>query len=133
MTIKSAILSTRVVPELFEEADKVAREAGQKRGDFIEEAIKEKIDRTKNPGLHLVKPPEDLRVIPETSGKHREIVLASIKEAPATKFELAQRLRWEDLWISPRLTELKKAGLIVANGKRINPKSGASCAVWRVK
>jgi hypothetical protein len=48
--IKSAILSTRVFPQFFEETNSAATLAGKKRGDFIEEAVREKIERVLNSG-----------------------------------------------------------------------------------
>lgn len=124
--LKGTILSARVYPEFGAAVDIAADVAGKKRGDFIVEAIEEKIER-----MSRTIPWKAPQKVLETIGTHREIILLELLKAPATKFELAKRLGWDEHWVSPRITELRKRGRAFTTGEyRINPHSGRPCHIW---
>lgn len=78
-------------------------------------------------------------VMPKTSNR-RSIVLLVLGEGPQTADEIAYKLyernitsRFERNFVSPRLTELKKKGLIEAIGKREGILNDRMQAIWAIK
>lgn len=68
-----------------------------------------------------------------TAATLREAVLEELKRAALTADEAAAALDQSVLAIRPRLSELKRLGLIEDSGIRRTNESGKSAAVWRVK
>ena len=64
----------------------------------------------------------------------RRIIYGALKKyGPQTADELMERLGYDDPnCVRPRLTELKKEGLIEALGRRTSKRTGKSGAVWQV-
>ena len=64
--------------------------------------------------------------------KRRKMIYQALREGgPQTAHELMERLGFSDPnAVRPRLTELKACGLVRAVGRRKNPKTGQSGAVW---
>lgn len=127
-----AVLGARVSDEFVDQVTVSAKAAGMSVSKFVASAVESR----------LVNGPEkdprqlELRELPdnETISKHRDAVLGLLmRDGPATKFELAEKLRWHEHWVSPRLTELLKSKQIVRGGKKINPNSGRPCSVWIAK
>lgn len=77
-------------------------------------------------------------MIPEKANR-RDMVLDVLRASgPSTAEEIAERLYREGkipyanrTFTAPRLTELKKAGMVEAVGKRESPISGLKIAVWQ--
>lgn len=68
-----------------------------------------------------------------SAGTLREAVLEELKRAALTADEVARFLEQSELAIRPRLSELKRLGLIEDSGLRRTNDSGKSATVWRVK
>lgn len=62
----------------------------------------------------------------------RRLVLDAIKTCDRTADEVAEALGLSVLAIRPRVTELRKLGLIAATEKRRRNISGQTAVVWRV-
>jgi predicted HTH transcriptional regulator len=124
-----ATLGARVDDAFYREAALAAAKAGVKVSDYVKAAVQEKMTRNVENKRQI---PLMKEGPPENATKNREAIFKILCEKPATKFEVATRLGWDEHWVSPRLTELKKAGKIKAVGRRTNPASGASCSVWSV-
>jgi predicted Rossmann fold nucleotide-binding protein DprA/Smf involved in DNA uptake len=124
-----ATLGARVDDTFYKDTSAAAAKAGVKVSDYVKQAIQEKLSRNCDDKrqIPLLKNQE-----PKNTAKHRETIFKMLCEKPATKFELAARLGWDEHWVSPRLTELKKAGRIEPVGRRVNPASGASCSIWKI-
>lgn len=64
-------------------------------------------------------------------GVRQQEVLKTLRYAPATLCEIANRLHVPINSISGRVTELCRAGLVKDSGmRRINPESGKANIVW---
>jgi predicted transcriptional regulator len=64
----------------------------------------------------------------------RTLVLSIIAEiGPATTQEIAQECGWERHRISGRVTELYQLGLIDKVGRKVDPDSGTSSALYQAK
>lgn len=73
------------------------------------------------------------RILPETADRRREVLdLLRANPGGLTADELARKLCRQSYRIRPRVTELYKAGLVVAIGKRVSEDSGRMIAVWGV-
>ena len=128
-----ATLGVRVDDAYYDRVASAARKAGLKVSDYIRGAVDTMLERgpEKDPNqleMRLPIPKED-------ADKNRILVLDHLRRrGPATKFELAAVLGWHEHWVSPRITELYKAGLVErGEEKKINPNSGRKCNVWRAK
>jgi hypothetical protein len=127
-----ATLGARVSDEFYDKVSKAASLAGLKVSKFIEEAVSYRV--THGPPQDPDQKVMDFRKAPGDTSKNREIVHdLLLAEGPATKFELAAKLKWDEHWVSPRLTELKRDGKIIMSGTKINPNSGKPCHVWQAK
>lgn len=64
----------------------------------------------------------------------RQVVYSALKKyGPQTVDELMERLGYNDPnCIRPRLTEMKKDGLVETCGKRTSKRTGKTTAVWQV-
>ena len=128
-----ATLGARVSNEFYDRVVAAAQAEGVKVSGFIERAV------TARMGKGPEKDPNQLEMrlpIPkEDADKNRILVLDHLRRrGPATKFELAAVLGWHEHWVSPRITELYKSGLVErGEEKKINPNSGRKCNVWRAK
>lgn len=131
-----ATLGARVSPDVYDIVCKEAAKAGVKVSKFVEIAVTKLIEDQRTGG-NKNQATFDLRVPmgmgEDEASKHREIVLEALKaKGPMTKFEIAAKLGWDEHWVSPRLTELKKKGIVRVNGKRLSPRSKKKCFVWEV-
>lgn len=63
----------------------------------------------------------------------RRRVLESIRACEGTADLIAERLNETPLAVRPRVSELRKLGLIEPTGRRVKNASGATAHVWRAK
>jgi predicted ArsR family transcriptional regulator len=64
----------------------------------------------------------------------RNAVLRTLREdGPGTADEIAARLRLSILSVRPRVSELKRGGMVVDTGSRRTNQSGHSAAVFRIR
>lgn len=68
----------------------------------------------------------------EEAPRRRKLIFQALVEGgPQTAHEVMARLGFSDPnSVRPRLTELKACGLVQVVGRRKNPKTGQSGAVW---
>lgn len=65
--------------------------------------------------------------------QRRQRVLDAVRAREGSADEIAERLGVSPLSVRPRLSELRKLGLIEPSGRRVRNASGASAHVWRAK
>ena len=76
-------------------------------------------------------------IIPKAAAR-RQLILNTLGDKAMTAHELTDALlaqghiRYYDRnYVSPRLTELKQAGMIQTVGRRVCPRTGKTVAVWQ--
>ena len=70
---------------------------------------------------------------PESAATLRNIALSIIRRCPCTADEVARIMQRHILSVRPRVTELKRMGLIEDSGERRKNVSGKKAIVWKAK
>ena len=77
---------------------------------------------------------EGLQAVSARISPRHALIIAALRSGPKTAPELAEWLGFSDLnSVKPRITELKKAGLVGVVGKRPNAHTGVSNAVYELR
>ena len=76
---------------------------------------------------------EAAKAVEPTVAEYRQKVLAMLRHNDYTADEIASRMNRSVLYCRPRLSELRKMGLIEPSGVKRTNASGLKATVWRIR